>query len=781
MTKFECTEARRSKRRLGKLASISLAAALALSVAPSPVFADEAQAIRTWSQASAASDADGYSAYSSDEAAAVAQLSASSNSKADLREQHVVTSVKNQGTWNTCWAFAGIAAAETSILSELGQTAEESGLDLSERYLAWFAYAQATAPLASATQVGEGFENTGEPPSLVLKNGGVNTYLATLFSAGVGPVAESVAPYKNDKDLVECAILDDDGSAKETYYLTPAQAEEFAKEQEEKGNKYSVGETYAATGKDYEDFGWGLDGGLYGQSEYMLEHAYLLPEVRKLNSDGSYAGVSKEGIDAVKDQIGQGRAVATSYQPGNEDEEYPQWAYYIDFETWSVYTDTVNAGGPHAVTIVGYDDNYPASNFKEGKQPPANGAFLVKNSRGASANAFPNGGNYGIVDEEGNHTGYFWLSYYDQTIDGLAAFDFDVNSETSGEKFSVDQYDLMPVVRTVVKESSQKVSSANVFTAGDDRVLRAVSCETAKPNTKVAYEVYLLDETAKSPTDGALVLTKNAEYAYGGYHRLMLASEDEGDWVAMRNGQRYSVVVTQWGESADGSKTYYQVSGKSSCYISDPNVPAIRYGDFVAKVNEGESWSCEADGEWTDWTKVIEGLEGSGSRWKFDNLPIKTFSQERSWATVLELDGLKAAVERVQSFLAKTKVSADGSDVGSADTWITQQRYEELSIALAAAQEKLRAAGEDYATVLANTTPSSDEVNAAVSSLAFDEQYGAKASVAPEGEDGDQPSDGDKTHSAKTGDTSLPATAALGCVAAIAAASAAAARRRQRD
>ena len=60
----------------------------------------------------------------------------------DLREYGVVTPVKIQNPWGTCWSFGGIAAAETSILSTLGMTVEgfkaEMGkdFDLSEKHLA---------------------------------------------------------------------------------------------------------------------------------------------------------------------------------------------------------------------------------------------------------------------------------------------------------------------------------------------------------------------------------------------------------------------------------------------------------------------------------------------------------------------------------------------------------------------------------------------------------------------------------------------------------------------
>ncbi len=56
----------------------------------------------------------------------------------------------------------------------------------------------------------------------------------------------------------------------------------------------------------------------------------------------------------------------------------------------------------HAITIVGWDDNYSKSNFKAGCQPENNGAWLCKNSWG----------NYNSLN------GYFWISYDDPYLFG---------------------------------------------------------------------------------------------------------------------------------------------------------------------------------------------------------------------------------------------------------------------------------------------------------------------------------------------------------------------------
>ena len=64
--------------------------------------------------------------------------------KFDLRDRGILTPVKSQSPWGTCWTFGTSAACETSLLSMLGLTAEEYlekygvEMDISERHLAWF-------------------------------------------------------------------------------------------------------------------------------------------------------------------------------------------------------------------------------------------------------------------------------------------------------------------------------------------------------------------------------------------------------------------------------------------------------------------------------------------------------------------------------------------------------------------------------------------------------------------------------------------------------------------
>ena len=82
-----------------------------------------------------------------------------------------------------------------------------------------------------------------------------------------------------------------------------------------------------------------------------------------------YALAEKLGIDDYDE-----------YLKNKELEEDGEDEIFINVATYSQYTNTTEAGQDHAVTIVGWDDNYSAKNFLKDKQPPADGAWIVRNS-----------------------------------------------------------------------------------------------------------------------------------------------------------------------------------------------------------------------------------------------------------------------------------------------------------------------------------------------------------------------------------------------------------------
>ncbi|MDO4289722.1 MAG: lectin like domain-containing protein [Eggerthellaceae bacterium] len=571
--------------------ALSLALAVSLAgIVPASALANEQDAINAWVNDSESKQY-AYGSSGGDE-----PVDTSLPDNFDLREKGVVTPVKFQNPWGTCWGFAAIAAAETSILSELGVTYDQTtsaenpnGLDLSERHLSYFSYA--SAPEAAGSQEGEGFINPTDNKNAAFNRGGSPLYATTMFSAGIGPLPENLAPYQGEKAdgsiWIVCNAKSTSGT--DCGAITIREEEYEAKKAEYAKQGITLTKScYASTYTDDDGnagvpIDWSLSDELWNLSTFELEESSILPELRVLDENGNYTGYSQEAMNAIKRELVAGRAVSTTYCSDTSTPEdlnnndFP--ASYMNFVEkkdgavydvdWTHYTAQV-ADINHAVTIVGWDDDYPAKNFSglgtddKKHQPQGNGAWLVKNSWGSDTEDFPNNNSWGNV-ENGVHTGYFWLSYYDQSISMCETFDFDTDSygyhdgstydeDANAHMFLIDQYNYLLVDNVLALGTEDKASTANVFTAEEDRTVRTLTCETVKPDTTVTYELYLLDSADADPTSGTLAYsyTTDEPYEYGGYHRHIMP---EDAWVPMREGQTYAVVVTQYCET---DHQYYQ-------------------------------------------------------------------------------------------------------------------------------------------------------------------------------------------------------------------------------
>ena len=129
----------------------------------------------------------------------------------DLRELGYITPVRSQYPHGTCWGFAAMAAAESSLLSS-GIAAEDgydvNTLNLSEKYLVISAY---TPFLKEGhPQNGEGFTLSNTPHSK-LNRGGNATQASVGISTGFGIVHENSNPeyaYRGREGTREYAIID---------------------------------------------------------------------------------------------------------------------------------------------------------------------------------------------------------------------------------------------------------------------------------------------------------------------------------------------------------------------------------------------------------------------------------------------------------------------------------------------------------------------------------------------------------------------------------------------
>ena len=455
----------------------------------------------------------------------------------DLRDYQLSTSVKNQDPLGTCSAFAATAAVESNYLLKTGVAP-----DFSEKHLAYFTK---HARPEGLDQAGEGMNNNNIGSAL--DSGQVTNAMGT-YAAWQGPVYESDVPYQ-----------DDNGG-------------------KDKDANWTVNETYRTA------------------SEAHLQNAEIFPSPANWTT-GEYVYDAK-AVEQIKESIYNNGAVSAFYyvyQP-TSDAEKDNILKYWNEEHGCYYTTGSNSPN-HVVAIIGWDDNFSKDNFSGDTKPEGNGAFLIKNSWGEDPDSYSAAHDYMHAipnDEGGKDYGYFWISYYDESLSLPVSYEMDVI--TDGFDYdNIEQYDYLGITSplSMSQSAAQAVladngytggmdeSVANVFTADDYVTLAAVSLFSNQAEGSTAeIAVYLGGESGK-PESGTLVSKQTATVDGNGFYTINLDQP-----VNLRPGDTYTIVQTVNGGSANN-------------YLPVEIGYLLNSFEYIAVSNPGESYiSC--DGQWLD-------------------------------------------------------------------------------------------------------------------------------------------------------------------------------------
>lgn len=530
----------------------------------------------------------------------------------DLRDKGLCTTVKDQNPWGTCWAFGTLSSLESNILVEEG--AFGGGMqalpDYSEHQLAWFAYEQqdevalSTSP-SGAGQIGEG-ERLIAAEENQLDQGGNMPQATSKLATWQGAADEASIPYQNAAGNME---MEGDWS------LSPSQRLESA---------------VRLTDADF----------LPVPTVYDRMNASTgVPE------PGAAATYDRAATAAIKRAILEHGAVGLSYHADvSRPNEETGSSLYFNYDTWSQYVDvlTEETMPNHGVSIIGWDDGYSKTNFREGKQPPADGAWIVKNSWGTSEN-WPGA----------DGSGCFYLSYYDHTIYQVTSF----QGETA-EACAYDnnyQYDYLGLASNVSidVEYTGPCGAANLYTAAGDEWLRAVSTVTDVPGSKVTVNIYRVDGEAEDPCAGKPEQTFTETVTYAGYHTLELTEP-----LYLNEGERFAVAVC----ILEPDENYYvPIEMGTATEIEVQWAVCNPEESYLVDFEEGTSEDFAAEEGYAEF--LTEGVKDNGIDLAVGNAMIKAFTSN-------------AAADEVPTVTAGTGGTARVSGNGTTVTILPEEGYE---------------------------------------------------------------------------------------------------------
>lgn len=215
---------------------------------------------------------------------------------------------------------------------------------------------------------------------------------------------------------------------------------------------------------------------------------------------------------------------------------------YYRYDGYKTLNASKEDGADHAVTIIGWDDNFPKEYFK--KEASKNGAWLAQNTRG----------------DTWGEQGRFWISY-DTPFEEMIGF------KLSDEYEGVLAYD-GGCENDIITGTTTTV--ANVF--HNKCTLKAVGTYASEQRQKIRIDIY--DDKFQT-----LLYSQEVFHELKGYYVNKLDKELEVD--------DFAIVVTYEGKAP--------VEG----FIDD-----MKGVSYVVDIGEGESF-VKIDGEWMDLSDEV--------------------------------------------------------------------------------------------------------------------------------------------------------------------------------
>ncbi len=304
-------------------------------------------------------------------------------------------------------------------------------------------------------------------------------------------------------------------------------------------------------------------------ADYHLKNAYLFdfsgdnPEIRN---------------NTLKDFLLKGFAVDISY--------YNDSGCYDSVH--HSYMSGQDKTATHSVTIIGYDDNFPAENFSSKALPENNGAWLAKNSWGNTW----------------QDSGFFWISYEEPSLCEFAVFELE-DSNNYSKNYHHDTF----ISNQAMKAGSGNTSyMANIFQSEGNEWLQAVSCDFIVPDTDYKIDIYKNLKSSSNPKSGQKAYSISGKNTITGYQTIEFDQN-----IELSKGEYFSVVVTM-----TNSSNPYVIPTESCISVIDSDT-----GDITDLSNHTK---YEQIMQYTDYNQSF--FSSNGFSWNDVKDSVYTYSEQ---------------------------------------------------------------------------------------------------------------------------------------------------------
>ena len=403
--------------------------------------------------------------------------------------------VEHQQNTTECWAFSLLKAVETNKALQSGVREIEN---FSERHMDY----------ATARNFTDGTNEAGFYRDV--GNGGLLVVGLAYLTNGQGAVLEQDMPFKNEEKKISLSEIDKEvNTIVNDYYNFPTVHKEY--EKDSNGNTISV--KYKKP-----------NGSLYTEAE--------LKALRNM----------------IKEHLVKNGAIAS--MTGGNYLEYYNASNPFNATAYNCNTNTKIRD--HAITIVGWDDNYSRENFGNGRMPSTDGAYIVLNSYGESS-----------FDD-----GYMYISYEDFFIEeelyGVGSTENDYYGGIY--KIGLDSQLTGGFGISYIRDKAKK------------ETLESVGVNLAN---YANLEIYVNPNNESFATSELVNVAETTEALYPGFHRIDITPIE-------LTGDSFAIIVRQKSESGG---FYFQIEANIS-----NSVYSLVESDNNSYISlHGNSWTNVAD------------------------------------------------------------------------------------------------------------------------------------------------------------------------------------------